>query len=193
MPTKKRMDRMLEVLSKRQNDIVVVLENVHDPHNVSAVLRTCDAIGILDIYLIYHSGQKFPQLNNKSSGRVRKWMMVHKFTSVTECFAELKSKGFSILSTYVGNGTKSVYNVDYTQKVAFVFGNEHEGVTNEVLDSSDSKIVIPQVGFAESLNISVACSICLYEAFRQKNIAGHYDIPKLDSSEQKMILESWSG
>lgn len=192
MPTKKRMERMLEVLAKRQNDIVVVLENVHDPHNVSAVLRTCDAVGILDIYLVYHSGQKFPQLNNKSSGRVRKWMMVHKFTSVTDCFEELKSKGFTVLSTYVSEETKSIYEIDYTQKVAFVFGNEHEGVTKEVLDNSDFIITIPQVGFAESLNISVACSVCLYEAFRQKKLSGHYDSPKLDSYEQKLILDSWS-
>lgn len=192
MPTEKRMQRMLEVLSKRQNDIVVVLENVHDPHNVSAVLRTCDAIGILDIFLVYHSGQKFPQLNNKSSGRVRKWMIVHKFTSIQECFKELKELGFTIVSTNVGANSKSVYDIDFSQKIALVFGNEHEGISTEVKDSSDSVIFIPQVGFAESLNISVACSICLYEAFRQKNILGHYSSPKLDTNEQNHILKIWN-
>lgn len=192
MPTEKRMQRMMEVLSKRQNDIVVVLENVHDPHNVSAVLRTCDAIGVLDIYMIYHSGQKFPQLNNKSSGRVRKWMIVHKFTTVNECFQTLKERGFTIVSTNVEANSKSLYEIDFSQKIALVFGNEHEGITKEVKESSDSVIFIPQVGFAESLNISVACSICLYEAFRQKNILGHYSSPKLDVNEQKNILKIWN-
>lgn len=192
MPTEKRMERMIEVLSKRQNDIVVVLENVHDPHNVSAVLRTCDAIGILDIYLVYHSGQQFPQLNNKSSGRVRKWMIVHKYTSVKECFQTLKSQGFTIVSTNVEANSSSLYEIDFSQKIALVFGNEHEGITKEVKDSSDSVIFIPQVGFAESLNISVACSICLYEAFRQKNILGHYSTPKLDANEQNAVLKLWN-
>jgi len=192
MPTEKRMERMMEVLSKRQNDIVVVLENVHDPHNVSAVLRTCDAIGILDIYLVYHSGQKFPQLNNKSSGRVRKWMIVHKFTSILECFKELKEQGFTIVSTNVSSNSKSLYDIDFSQKIALVFGNEHVGISTEVKESSDSVIFIPQVGFAESLNISVACSICLYEAFRQKNILGHYSSPKLDTKEQNLILNLWN-
>lgn len=192
MPTEKRIQRMMEVLSKRQNDIVVVLENVHDPHNVSAVLRTCDAIGILDIYLVYHSGQKFPQLNNKSSGRVRKWMIVHKFTTIQECFKELKDQGFTIVSTNVDTDSKSLYEIDFSQKIALVFGNEHEGITTEVKKTSDSVIFIPQVGFAESLNISVACSICLYEAFRQKNILGHYSSPKLDQIEQNNILKIWN-
>jgi tRNA (guanosine-2'-O-)-methyltransferase len=192
MPTEKRMQRMMEVLSKRQNDIVVVLENVHDPHNVSAVLRTCDAIGVLEIYLVYHSGQKFPQLNNKSSGRVRKWMIVHKYTSVQECFKAIKEKGFTIVSTNLDANSKSLYEIDLSHKIALVFGNEHEGITKEVKESSDSVIFIPQVGFAESLNISVACSICLYEAFRQKNILGHYSSPKLDMNEQKKILNLWN-
>ncbi len=192
MPTKERLEVIKKVLSKRQNDIVVVLENVHDPHNVSAVLRTCDAIGILHIYLIYHSGQEFPQLGNKSSGRVRKWMFIHKYTSVEECFTDLKKEGFSIISTHLYNESKSIFEVDLTQKIALVFGNEHEGVSNEIVVGSDTIVLIPQVGFAESLNISVACSICLYEAFRQKDILGHYSSPKLDVSEEKLILEHWT-
>lgn len=179
-----RAGKIMACISRRQPTLTIVLENVHDPHNVSAVLRSCDAVGVLDVHLVYHSGQSFPELGEKSSASARKWVLTHKHDNIESCYASLRSQGKTILTTAMGNEARSLYSVDLTSPIAIVFGNEHAGVSEEAIAKADGNVLIPQVGMIQSLNISVACAVTLYEAFRQRLHHGMYDSPQMD---QRML------
>jgi len=189
--TEARTEKIRRVLSKRQLDLTVVLENVHDPHNVSAVIRSCDAVGIYEVFLIYHSGQKFPDLSKKSSASAIKWVKLNFFDNVGKCFFALRQQGFKIFTTSLKADSISLYELNLAEPVALVFGNEHSGVSEEAISLADGNFLIPQVGMVESLNISVACAVSLYEAFRQRLVAGKYDIPQLVGDKFKEIFEIW--
>lgn len=183
-----RSEKIYACVSRRQPSLSIVLENVHDPHNVSAVLRSCDAVGVLDVHLIYHSGQSFPELGEKSSASARKWVLTHKHSSIDECYEYLRKQGKKILTTGMSNEARSLYAIDFTEPIAIVFGNEHAGVSEEAILKADGNMLIPQVGMIQSLNISVACAVTLYEAFRQRSINGMYDSIQMDDIMLKDYL-----
>lgn len=189
--TEERIIRTKEVLNKRQTGLTIVLENVHDPHNVSAVFRSCDAVGVLEVCLVYHSGQIFPELADRASASAKKWVDQRRFESVEECFSALRNDGKKIYTTHMTNNSGSLYELDLTQPVALVFGNEHTGVSDTAVNLADGNFLIPQVGMIQSLNISVACAVSLYEAFRQRLKAGLYQTPQLDSAKFNYALEDW--
>jgi tRNA (guanosine-2'-O-)-methyltransferase len=95
------------------------------------------------------------------------------------------------LTTALSDNASSLYEIDCTKPVAFVFGNEHDGVSAEALEKADGNVLIPQVGIVESLNISVACAVTLYEIFRQRNKAGMFDLPQLGSEQRTSMLIDW--
>ncbi len=189
--TERRMKKIDNVLKKRQLDLTVVLENVHDPHNVSAVIRTCDAIGIYEVNLIYYSGQKFPDLSKKSSASAIKWVKLNFFDDVEKCFEYIRSKGMKIYTTHLDTEAVSIYELDLVQPVALVFGNEHTGVSEIAVNLADGNFKIPQVGMIESLNISVACAVSLYETFRQRQQAGKYDKPQINGEMFNELYQNW--
>lgn len=189
--TRRRLDRLRGVIAKRQPDLRVVLENVHDRHNVSAVLRSCDAVGVDTVHLLY-TVEKFPTVGRASSAGVGKWINLVHHPSVDDCFERLRKDDCTVLATSLKGEPHSLFSVDLTGPVALVFGNEHRGISDEVADRSDGTIRIPMVGFVESLNISVACAVSLYEAFRQRSDAGLYDCPRLSASELEDRFEAWS-
>ena len=172
--TPERQERLLSVLNKRQNNITVVLENVFDPHNISAVMRTCDAVGIQDIYVLNTKIARHKKFGQKSSSSAAKWLSIHQFTDANECFAELRRNYRLILTTHLSSNAVSLHDIDFTQSIALVFGNEHAGVSEEIRALADGNFIIPQVGIIKSLNISVACAVTVYEAMRQKTLAGQY-------------------
>ena len=180
-----RSEKIYACVSRRQPSLSIVLENVHDPHNVSAVLRSCDAVGVMDVHLVYHSGQSFPELGEKSSASARKWVLTHKHSSIDECYDYLRKE---ILTTGMSNEARSLYAIDFTEPIAIVFGNEHAGVSEEAILKADGNMLIPQVGMIQSLNISVACAVTLYEAFRQRSINGMYDSIQMDDIMLKDYL-----
>jgi len=183
-----RSEKIYACVSRRQPSLSIVLENVHDPHNVSAVLRSCDAVGVMDVHLIYHSGQSFPELGEKSSASARKWVLTHKHSSIDECFDYLRKEGKKIMTTGMSNEARSLYAIDFTEPIAIVFGNEHAGVSEEAILKADGNMLIPQVGMIQSLNISVACAVTLYEAFRQRSLNGMYDSIQMDDIMLKDYL-----
>ncbi|GAC1424762.1 MAG: tRNA (guanosine(18)-2'-O)-methyltransferase TrmH [Flavisolibacter sp.] len=190
--TEARRIRIENVLSKRQNDITIVLENVFDPHNISAVMRSCDAVGIKEIFVLNTKIPRHKKWGGRSSSSAAKWLQVHQFQNSIECFATLKSKYDLVLSTHLSEGSKNLYELDLTQKIALIFGNEHTGVSDDIRSLADGNFIIPQVGMIQSLNISVACAVTLYEAFRQKIQAGHYDITKLTHQQYQQLYGQWS-
>lgn len=189
--TPERRDRLLSVLNKRQNDLTVVLENVFDPHNISAVMRTCDAVGIQEVYVLNTKIPRHKKWGAKSSSSAAKWLTVHQFSEAAACFEAIRSKYSRILTTHLSPGASSLYELNLTEKVALVFGNEHSGVSEEIRDLADGNFIIPQVGIIRSLNISVACAVTLYEAYRQKEEAGHYKQRKLEGAMLDGLLNEW--
>ena len=190
--TEARRIRIENVLSKRQNDITVVLENVFDPHNISAVMRSCDAVGIKEIFVLNTKIPRHKKWGDRSSSSAAKWLQVHQFENPSECFSTLKSKYDLVLTTHLSEGSKNLYELDLTQKIALIFGNEHAGVSDEIRSLADGNFIIPQVGMIQSLNISVACAVTLYEAFRQKIKAGHYNLPRLTHQQYQQLYGQWA-
>lgn len=181
----KRLNRFQEVIAKRQLDLTVVLENVHDPHNVGAVIRSCEAVGIYDLYLLYTEERidtsLFP-IGKSASRGVAKWMKVKLFHDLDECFTELKSRYDQILGTHLSESSESLYELDLCQSTALVFGNEHDGLSDAALAECSGNFLIPQHGMVQSLNISVACAVSVFEASRQRGAAGQYARPYSDDS-----------
>ncbi len=189
--TPERSDRLTNVLNKRQPDLTVVLENVFDPHNISAVMRTCDAVGIQDMYILNNKIPPHRKWGEKSSSSAAKWLTIHQFTDAHECFAALRKQYTKIYTTHLSTNAVSLHELNLTQSVALVFGNEHSGVSEEIIALADGNFIIPQVGIIKSLNISVACAVSLYEAFRQKNNAGHYKATRLEGEKLDSLKTEW--
>jgi tRNA (guanosine-2'-O-)-methyltransferase len=189
--TPERYNRLHSVLSKRQNDITVVLENVFDPHNISAVMRTCDAVGVQEIYVLNTKIPRHKKWGAKSSSSAAKWLTVYQFENAEECFNALRKKFSRILTTHLSSDAVKLYDINFTEPLALVFGNEHSGVSEEIRNLADGNFIIPQAGIIRSLNISVACAVTLYEAYRQKSNAGHYDKMKLEGNMLNELLELW--
>ena len=190
--TERRQARIRSVLARRQPDLTVVLENVHDPHNVSAILRSCDGVGVLWAHAVYTIEEPpAGAFARQTSASAAKWVEVERHKSLGDCFERLRAEGFAILVTSIGPGTRSLYEWDLREPVALVLGNEMRGVSTEARDLSDGAIHIPMAGMVESLNVSVACAVCLYEAFRQRNAAGDYELPKLDADHLRALEDDW--
>jgi tRNA (guanosine-2'-O-)-methyltransferase len=190
--TARRQQRIAEVLQRRQPDLTVVLENVHDPHNVSSVLRTCDAVGVLGVHLIY-SQEVAPTepFARTTSASAAKWIETTRHASVDECYRSLREVGFTVLGTAFEADARDLYDVDLRRPTALVFGNEMRGLSEEAIAKADGQVVIPMLGMIQSLNISVACAVTLYEALRQRREAGQYAQAKLSKSERDGLLETW--
>ncbi len=178
-------------MRRRQPSLTVVFENVHDPHNVSAVIRTCDAVGIPVAHGIYHGRQVFPTLGEKSSASAKKWVDVVLHDSVESCYASLREQGYSIYTTHMASDAVSLYDLDLTGRIALVFGNEHDGVSEQARDLADGNFIIPMMGVVQSLNISVACAVSLFEALRQRVAVGMYDRSSYSPSEMEILRNSW--
>ena len=187
-----RQERIDAVLNRRQSTLTVVLEDVHDPHNMSAVLRSCDAAGVLDIHLVFvHDQLPGAAFNRTSSGSAAKWVRTYTHESVEACYEVLRDRDFRIFATALRDDTNDLYALDFVCPTAIVFGNEHRGVTDKAVDLADGTVGIPMQGMVESLNISVACAVSLYEAMRQRRAAGMYDRPQLDSAQRSGLAAEW--
>lgn len=190
--TPERKQRIKYVLAHRQKKLAVVLENIDDPHNVGAILRTCDALGIDEVHLLYHtvnvlrptsldgSGagpekviaeHKLPKmrdLRSKSAASAVKWLKITKWDSPIKLLAFLKNKRMKIAVTRLTEAAIEPAKVDFTKPIALVIGNERDGVSDVLAQKASVNIRIPMVGFVQSFNVSVAAGILLYEAFRQR-------------------------
>ncbi|MDQ2682693.1 MAG: RNA methyltransferase [Chloroflexota bacterium] len=183
---------MVSVLRKRQPDLTVVLENVHDPHNIGAVLRSCDAVGTLTVHTVYTIEERPTRAYARStSGSASKWIDVVHHNSIAECYAALRAAGLTVLVAALTESAQDLYESDLTGPVAVVFGNEQRGASEEAIAQADGALYIPMMGMVESLNISVACAVTLFEALRQRLAQGRYDSPALPDGELARLAEEW--
>ncbi|MDD8019750.1 MAG: RNA methyltransferase [Acidobacteriota bacterium] len=188
--TEARKEKLTKVLSRRQPDLHVVLEEVTIAHNASAVARTCEAAGILNLHIISPHPENIV-FNEAITTRAEKWLLIHFHQSTAECLSLLKSQGLKVAATTLSSQAVPHTEIDYCQPLALVFGNEAEGVSSDALTLADYQIHIPMVGLVQSLNLSVSAAIILYEAFRQRQTKGWYSERRLPSPEFEQVLKIW--
>ena len=150
-----------------------MLDNIHDPHNASAILRSADSFGVGFVTLLY-THQEPPEISKGVSGYSHKWMTVEPFAEAAACVAALRGRGLRIISTHIDPSARSHTEIDWTQHCAIVLGNEHTGCSKEMLALSDERVFIPMQGMAQSFNVSVSAGILLAELWRQRDAAGMY-------------------
>jgi tRNA (guanosine-2'-O-)-methyltransferase len=193
--TERREQKFREVVARRQPNLTIILENVHDPHNIGAVLRTADSVGVKEIFVLNtepHLQKEWLYLGNQTSSGSRKWVKVNFYTEIEPCFAHIKRDYDTIWATHLAEDSKDLYELDLTTSVALLFGNEHAGISKESLAHTDGNFLIPQVGMVESLNISVACAVTLYEALRQRTAKGFYtENLQMDEMAQAELFEHY--
>lgn len=190
MPTPQRIERIKRLLSLRQPDLRVVLEGVTIAHNASAVIRTCDAAGILHLDLVSPNPELLG-VNKAISTRAEKWIDIHMHRSIGACLLPLKEKGTKVAVTHLEEGAFPYEELDYTRPLALVFGSESEGVSPETLELADFRIRIPMLGMVQSLNLSVSVGVILYEAMKQRRAKGFYGERKLSDEEFDSYLRKW--
>ena len=188
MPTAERLARMRAVLGRRQPDLRVVVEHIRDPHNASAILRTCDALGVHTVHLLY-SDQPSPEISRAVSSSSHQWLDIRRHSDPRELADALHAEGIPLLVTRRADDARPLVEVDFTGPAAVVFGNEHRGVSDAVAEVADGALWIPMVGMVESFNVSVSAAIVLAEAYRQREAAGLM-APRWDGWRQG-VLEEW--
>lgn len=181
------------VLAKRTTYFTVVLEDIFKPHNASAVIRTCDCFGIQDIHVIEKTNQY--KVNPYVTRGASQWVDLHKYfqedrSSVDACFDSLREKGYKIYGTSPDPSSISVYDLQPDQKLALVFGNEHEGISAEVKSKADGLVHIPMLGFTDSFNISVSASIFLHDLVKKAENLGIEDF-HLSDNEKNQLRMKW--
>jgi tRNA (guanosine-2'-O-)-methyltransferase len=187
--TPERKARIEEVAARRQPDLTVFMEKVHKPHNVAAVLRTCDAVGVMRAHAVPGS-EGIPKLNHTSQGAQR-WVELVRHPDTESGLTHLRQQGFRLYAAHFSDQAIDFRRPDYTEPTAIVMGTEKFGVSDEALAMVDQEIIIPMAGMAQSLNVSVATALILYEAQRQRAEAGLYGARPLDTSPWKELVEGW--
>lgn len=186
--TPERLQRMQAMLDKRQPDLTVCMEGVHKPHNLAAVVRTADAVGVSDVHAVWKNERM--RLSAGSAAGSQNWVQVHNYSHTKDAIAELKKQNMQVLVTNLSDTAVDFREIDYTKPTAIILGQEKFGATEEALELADQDIVIPMVGMVQSLNVSVANALVLYEAQRQREIAGLYNQPRIsDERRQRTLFE----
>jgi len=188
--TARRFQKINQVLSRRQPDLTVVMDNVNKLHNLAAIVRTCDAVGIGDVWAVAESDDI--RLKQKAASGTGKWVSVHVGGSIDQVCARLKRRGARLLAAHFDSKARHFRDVDYTQSLAIVVGAELYGVSDRAVALADGTIRIPMAGMAQSLNVSVATALILFEAQRQREAAGYYDDrPRLAPDDVKRMRFEW--
>ena len=188
--TPERFARIEAVLSRRQPDLTVLMDRVHKPHNLSAVARSCDAVGVLEVHAV-PAGED-PALHRDTSAGSSKWVPVRSHESTEAALAALRDAGFRTVAAHTDPAAVDFRALDYTEPTAFVVGAELPGLSAEALAGVDRTVVVPMRGMVQSLNVSVATALLLYEAERQRDQAGFYDRPRLAPERYRTLRFEWA-
>lgn len=188
--TPRREERIRKVLAHRQKDLSLIIDNVWDPHNVSAILRSCDAFGVTDIHL-YYTENVWPELTSRSSASAQKWVDRKAHDDPAEMVNSLKSEGYQIVRTGFSEKARPIMDYDFSRPSAIVLSNEHDGTSPELVTLVEDELYIPMQGMIQSFNVSVAAAIILYHAFTQRHAAGLYETPSWSGREMEEKVEDW--
>lgn len=185
-----RFEKIKKILSQRQPDLTVLLEGVEKPHNLAAIARTCDAVGIPEIHAV--SSLKGLKLSQKAAGGIRRWVSLKKHRSTEDAYADFKSRKMQLVVTHLSENTIDYKEIDYTKPTVIIAGSEDTGVSDYAVANADYCISLPMLGMVQSLNVSVAMSIILYEALQQRQQAGLYKTNRMPSELYEQKLFEWS-
>lgn len=188
--TEARFRKIKSCLDRRQPDLTVVTDNVHKPHNVSAIMRTCDAAGVFSLHAVMNTDENFRARSGIAMGS-DKWIDVSLYDSAYAAVEPLKARGFQVVAVHKSDSSVSFRNIDYCRKTAVLFGAELYGVSNAAAELADKHVFIPMQGMVESYNVSVAAAIVLLEAQRQRDLAGLYNTCRLDPETYRNTLYRW--
>ena len=188
--TPKRFERIQAVLQRRQPDLTVLLEDVHKPHNLSAIIRTCDAVGVFELHAV-NLASELPLVSQIAQGS-EKWVYLRTQSNIKIAITSLQERGFKVCAAHLSQKAVDYRNLDYTKPTAILLGAEKWGVSQEAAGLVDEHIIIPLVGMVQSLNVSVAAAVILFEAQRQRLEAGYYDRVRLDPATYSRVLFEWS-
>jgi len=189
MPTARRVARILDVLARRQPDLTVVAEDVYKSHNLSAMLRSCDAVGIGTVHAVRPSGDV--PTYEASSASAEKWVDLRVHRLIDDAVFELRAAGMQVLAAHFGDEAVDYRSVDYVRPTAVLFGNERSGVSHRAAALADAQVIVPMLGMVQSLNVSVATAVILFEAQRQRREAGRYDRPALPARTRNDLALRW--
>ena len=186
--TLKRYARIREMLARRQPDLTVCMEQVHKPHNVSAIIRTADAVGVHEVHAVWPENRM--RIMASSAAGSNSWVQVKTHRTIADAVGHLKGQGMQVLATHLSEKSVDFRDIDYTRPTCILMGQEKTGITQEALDLADQDIIIPMIGMVQSLNVSVASALILYEAQRQRQNAGMYarDTRTIDDDDQHRLL-----
>jgi tRNA (guanosine-2'-O-)-methyltransferase len=158
--TEERRAKIDRVVALRNFDTAVVLESIYDRGNVSAVMRSAEGLGFGNFHVI-ETQEKFKESARVTQG-ADKWVEVKKWKQTADCVKSLKAQGYKICVTHLDEKSKPLHDIDFSGKTALVLGNEKDGVSKEMIEAADERIIIPMTGFVQSFNISVAGALSLY-------------------------------
>ena len=187
--TPERFSRLRTALARRQPDLTVLMDSVNKSHNVSAILRTADAVGLCKLHAI--STTAAMHRHHMIAGGAKRWVEVVLHPSTELAVAALRAEGFRLVAAHAGDGARDFRDVDYTRKTALMVGAELIGLSAQALAAADELVAIPMHGLGLSLNVSVATGAILLEAERQRRAAGMYDQSRLSSEEFERTLFEW--
>jgi tRNA (guanosine-2'-O-)-methyltransferase len=187
--TPDRFAKLRRTLERRQPDLTVLADCVNKPHNVSAILRTADAVGIHRLHAVSASGSL--RRHHMIAGGVKSWVALTAHPTIDDALAALRAEGWRLLAAHAGPAARDFRTVDYTAKVAVIVGAELAGPSPAALEQADEHIAIPMLGLGESVNVSVAAAVILFEAQRQRLTAGLYASPRLPPRELEQTLFEW--
>lgn len=188
--TAERIERIREVLDRRQPDLTVLMEKVHKPRNFSAILRTCDAVGVLEAHAV--PSEDGLSLHESVAQGAARWVRVRRHDSVEEAAAHLRDHGSRIVAAHPSEASVDFRTLDYTGPTTFLVGTELYGLSDRAVELADRVVVIPQRGMVRSLNVSVAAAVLLYEAERQRGEAGLYEERRLEEDRYRRLLFEWA-
>lgn len=187
MVSEERLQRFDAVLAERLNHMHIVLEDIYQAHNASAVLRSVDCFGIQNVHFI--ETRNFYKVSDDVALGASQWLTIHRHKNTRETLGNLKQQGFKIVATTPHKNDKTIYDFDVMQKFALVFGTEKEGISQDIFDMADEFVKIPMYGFTESFNISVCAAMCMNE-FSNK-IRRQVPDPYLSAEERQDIYTQW--
>ncbi len=187
--TPKRYAKLRSVLDRRQPDLTVLLDNVHKTHNFSAIVRSCDAVGAFEAHAVWPDPRLKP--NHMSSGGAGKWVRVCVHPDLDTAASALRERGMRIVAAHPDEIACDYRQIDFSQPTAILLGAELDGISRVGLNLSDVCVAVPMAGMVESLNVSVAAAVLLFEAQRQRDAAGMYNCSRLDPEVYTRTLFEW--